>query len=156
MLGSAFPKEIERVPKRNRDWYDIGSIIAWKSPDVVINCAGVTGFYKCEENPEKAYLANTAVPIEIACACKDVGAKMIHFSTFYVGEGIYYKSKQYADQSLSDMNHVSIIYLPTLFDENTLPQPYDENFHIALTYDVADWTMKNLDLQGENIFLCNE
>lgn len=55
--------------------------------DVLLNPAGLTSPDVCEEQPEKAWLANVAGPQALAEFCQRRGARMIHFSTDYVFSG---------------------------------------------------------------------
>ncbi len=56
-------------------------------PDVVINSAALTDVDKCEENPDMAYRINAMGPKNVAMACRDFNAKLIHLSTDYVFDG---------------------------------------------------------------------
>jgi dTDP-4-dehydrorhamnose reductase len=155
MLGSAFPSDIDRIPRKHKDWFDIHEAIIYRKPDVVINCAGLVGHKVCEERPHEAYLKNVALPIEILFACKEINAKFIHFSTFYQGIENYTASKRSMDDLIGRVDNLQIVYLPTLFDKDTLPMPYDESFHVAYTKDVANHVLNNLDYRF-SYFLCNE
>lgn len=57
------------------------------SPDVVFNAAAYTAVDKAETENEEAYLINAQALQPIACACKKVGALLIHYSTDYVFDG---------------------------------------------------------------------
>lgn len=56
-------------------------------PELVINCAAYTAVDAAETNPELAYAINAAAPISLAQACRDVGAKLVTYSTDYVFAG---------------------------------------------------------------------
>jgi dTDP-4-dehydrorhamnose reductase len=56
-------------------------------PEVVINCAALTDVDKCEENPDLAFRINAMGPKNIAVACRDFNARLIHLSTDYVFDG---------------------------------------------------------------------
>lgn len=58
-------------------------------PDAVIHCSAYTAVDKAEENQELCYNVNANGPRNIAAVCKEIGAKMMYFSTDYVfpGEG---------------------------------------------------------------------
>ncbi len=50
-------------------------------PDVVINCIGFTNVDDCEKFPEKSWLINCKVPVDIAEICKVNDVKFVHIST---------------------------------------------------------------------------
>ena len=53
-------------------------------PDIVINAAAYTAVDKAESDSEAAYLVNQKGAENLALACKQVGAKLIHISTDFV------------------------------------------------------------------------
>ncbi len=55
--------------------------------DVVINCAAYTNVDACEENLEAAMKVNAIGPRNLAIACEETGAKLVHVSTDYVFAG---------------------------------------------------------------------
>jgi len=56
-------------------------------PDVVYNCAGYTDVDGCEGNVKAAYDCNETIPRNLAGACKDRGALLVHVSTDFVFDG---------------------------------------------------------------------
>ena len=56
-------------------------------PDAVIHCAAWTAVDKAEDEREEARLVNTEGPRNIAAACREIDAKMLHISTDYVFPG---------------------------------------------------------------------
>jgi dTDP-4-dehydrorhamnose reductase len=64
-------------------------------PDAVIHAAAETNVDKCETQKEQAWNVNVEGAQNVAKACTEVGAKLIHISTDYVfdGEKGYYKEE---------------------------------------------------------------
>lgn len=61
--------------------------IAAAQPDVVINCAAYTNVDGAESDPDAAYRVNALGTWNLALACQDAGASMLHVSTDYVFDG---------------------------------------------------------------------
>jgi dTDP-4-dehydrorhamnose reductase len=57
------------------------------APQVLINPAAYTTVDKAETDYDAAYAVNARAPEALANACKEIGARMIHFSTDYVFDG---------------------------------------------------------------------
>ena len=153
MLGSEFPKDIPRIMKGVKDISSIEKEIMLRRPKYVINCAGIVGQYKCTDACE-TYATNLALPVMLGMVCQKIGATLIQYSTFYDGESYYYKSKRLMEDALLDFPNTCIICLPTLFNEDFDIAHYIDNFHLAYTKDVAEWTLENLN--SVDVFLCNE
>ena len=58
----------------------------WK-PDAVVHCAAYTQVDRAEEEVEEAYAINAAGAQNIAAACLEANARMVHISTDYVFDG---------------------------------------------------------------------
>ena len=56
-------------------------------PSIVINAAAYTAVDRAETEPELAHIINARAPGSLACACDEVGAVLIHYSTDYVFDG---------------------------------------------------------------------
>lgn len=57
-------------------------------PNVVINAAAYTNVDQCEINQEKAFNVNALGAKNLAIACNDIDAKLVHISTDYVFSGV--------------------------------------------------------------------
>jgi dTDP-4-dehydrorhamnose reductase len=55
--------------------------------DLVINCAAYTAVDKAEDEKELAFMVNAEGTKNLAEACEQMGAKLIHYSTDYVFDG---------------------------------------------------------------------
>jgi dTDP-4-dehydrorhamnose reductase len=56
-------------------------------PEVIVNAAAYTDVDGCETNREACFAVNAEGVRNIAYACKDSGAKIVHYSTDYVFDG---------------------------------------------------------------------
>ena len=65
----------------------VSDFIGKHKPDAVINCAAMTNVDGCETQIEVAMKANAIGPRNLAIACKENGAKLLHVSTDYVFSG---------------------------------------------------------------------
>ncbi|MTI57011.1 dTDP-4-dehydrorhamnose reductase [Geosporobacter ferrireducens] len=66
---------------------DVQKKIKKVQPDVVINTAAYTQVDQCESNIDLAFRVNTLGPRNLAVACEEIQAKLIHLSTDYVFDG---------------------------------------------------------------------
>jgi dTDP-4-dehydrorhamnose reductase len=56
-------------------------------PEAVINAAAYTQVDRAESDPAAAWALNERGPANLARACRDTGARLVHFSTDYVFDG---------------------------------------------------------------------
>ncbi|MDO5601148.1 MAG: dTDP-4-dehydrorhamnose reductase [Oscillospiraceae bacterium] len=71
------------------DRHEVAVFLRRHQPDVVINCGAFTNVDGCETQREAAFKLNALGPRNLALACAEIGAKLVHVSTDYVfrGEG---------------------------------------------------------------------
>jgi dTDP-4-dehydrorhamnose reductase len=55
--------------------------------DLVFNCAAYNAVDRAESEPEFAWRVNGEAPGLLAAACRDAGARLVHFSTNFVFDG---------------------------------------------------------------------
>jgi len=65
----------------------VNELLITQSPDLVINAAAYTAVDKAETDKDVAYAVNEAGSENLALACKEISAKMIHVSTDFVFDG---------------------------------------------------------------------
>ena len=66
---------------------EIRNLILALQPHIVINAAAYTAVDQAESDPEAALMVNAAAPAAISDACRQIDARLIHFSTDYVFDG---------------------------------------------------------------------
>ena len=65
----------------------VKSVFTKVNPDIVINCAAYTNVDGCETNYDDALAVNAKGPENLALACRDHDATLVHISTDYVFPG---------------------------------------------------------------------
>ncbi|MEI8310812.1 MAG: dTDP-4-dehydrorhamnose reductase [Verrucomicrobiota bacterium] len=74
----------------------IGGQLASRKFDVLVNGTGLTNVDECEARREEALAVNALAPAAMAAAARDQGARLIHFSTDYVMDGL--KTTPYTEE----------------------------------------------------------
>ena len=90
---------------------------------MIINCAAYTNVDKAEDEPNTAYLVNTASVDDLARAAAEVGAKMIHISTDYVFDGK--EHKPYTENNIT--NPINVYGQTKYAGENRLFERLGDN-----------------------------
>lgn len=67
---------------------DVRKFIKDFKADAVINCAAYTNVDGCETHLDAAFAVNAIGPRNLAIACEEANAKLLHVSTDYVFEGV--------------------------------------------------------------------
>ncbi|MCL4264442.1 MAG: dTDP-4-dehydrorhamnose reductase [Anaerolineae bacterium] len=94
-LGTALPAvltehEVTAVGKNQLDITDKAAVfmaVSTTRPDLLIHCAAYTNVDGCAREPELAYRVNGLGTQNIALACQQFGAEMVHISTNEVFSG---------------------------------------------------------------------
>ncbi len=102
-----------------------------RHPDILLNAAAISDIGACEKDPEGSCLANVRLPMELARAAEETGAKLISFSSDQVytgcsGEGpypeslalpapanVYARHKLEAEQKVLDLNPDAVLLRST-------------------------------------------
>ena len=107
MLGRAVVDELESADYDEVVGVDLGEIditdpdramsaVALVEPAAVVNCAAYTDVDGCETETELAFLVNGKGPSNLAVACREIGARLVHVSTDFVFDGE--KSEPYLEE----------------------------------------------------------
>lgn len=131
MLGQALVSMVETrqwtgIPLSRGD-LDITDLRAVRNalfehrPDVVVNCAAYTDVDGAESAREKAFIVNGLGPRNLALACRDIEADLVHISTDYIFDGskdsgyeifdqpgplnVYGASKLWGEKAVASLGH---------------------------------------------------
>ena len=63
------------------------ALVARVAPDVVVNAAAHTAVDRAEQERDLSFRLNAEAPAALAAACRDRGARFVHYSTDYVFDG---------------------------------------------------------------------
>jgi len=87
-LGNLFGDEVELATRDQLDITDsVAVAAAVRARTAVINTAALTAVDYAEGDEERAWAINVDGAANVARACADEGARMIHLSTDYVFDG---------------------------------------------------------------------
>ncbi|MBB5212318.1 dTDP-4-dehydrorhamnose reductase [Microbulbifer hydrolyticus] len=95
-LGKQLQKQVPAgvtLVAHGRDTVDVAnkeqvfSVLGGAKPDVVINAAAYTAVDKAESDIEQAHAINARGSENLALACRELGARLIHVSTDFVFDG---------------------------------------------------------------------
>lgn len=65
----------------------LARLIQSEKPGIVVNAVAWTAVDRAESEPERAYRVNADAPAELAVACNEIDALLVHYSTDYVFDG---------------------------------------------------------------------
>lgn len=91
-LAETKPDNVD-ITLAGRDTLDIGDVDAVSEfvdkigPDIIINAAAYTAVDKAESDQDNAYRINETGSVNLALACKRLGARFLHVSTDFVFDG---------------------------------------------------------------------
>lgn len=80
------------------------AVVRSVSPDVVINLVGMTDVERCESHPKEAWQANVRSAENIASACTETGAHLVHLST----DQVYDSAPDCAEANAGPGNHYAM------------------------------------------------
>ena len=145
-IGNKF---IERYPEARmsivfaKSPQDIEQVLETEDPDVVLNCAGITGQPNvdwCETHQVETAVGNTMFPIMLAQACAERGIHLTHLGSgcIFYGDSpqpggwreddypnpvaYYSKTKAAADMVLGSMPNVAVVRLRLPLDSTPSPK----------------------------------
>lgn len=78
------PSELVRNTKE-----PLADFIRHHNPDIILNTAAISDIQICEKNPDDSYAANVMLPVLLAEVAKEIGAKLISFSSDQVYTGCF-------------------------------------------------------------------
>ncbi len=90
--------DIEELDLTKKD--EVSGFLEENKIDVCINCAAYTAVDKAEDEQELALLINKDAVENLAKACENVNARLIHISTDYVFDGTNHKPYEETDQPI--------------------------------------------------------
>ncbi len=119
-LGNKFHRKIDGSEITDTDIANIDAvelILEEKKPNVVINCAGVTGKPNidwCEDHKEEAMYSNVVGPLNLAKACLDKDIFFVHLGSGCIYQGDNDK-KGFSEEDIPDITSMPSFYSLTKF-----------------------------------------
>lgn len=119
-VGSAFKNHV-RLDRKQCNITDICSIqqmMDYYRPTTIINCAGIVGTQRCEDDKEHAYLTNLGGVVNLVHICNKLKVRLIQISTVYASEdNAYCHSKLMAEEVIMKTSKdYLIVALPWVFN----------------------------------------
>ena len=118
-------------------------------PDIVINCAAYTNVDGCETNQDAAFKVNAIGSRNLAIACENIGAKLVHVSTDYV-----FKGDEPTPRREYDLPNPISVYGKTKFAGEEFVRQYCKKSFIVRTAWLYGYNGKNF--VKTMVRLCNE
>ena len=66
---------------------ELRDFVRMHRPELILNAAAISDIGACEQDPEGSYRANVMLPVTLAQAAQEVGAKLVSFSSDQVYTG---------------------------------------------------------------------
>jgi dTDP-4-dehydrorhamnose reductase len=108
----------------------VDAFFQFKKIDYCINCAAYTAVDKAEEEVDKAYLINATAVKNLAHACNNSGAVLIHVSTDFVFDG----TKQIPYTEEDTPNPLSVYGKSKLKGERYVQEVLDKHFIVRTSW----------------------
>ena len=119
------------------------------TPDVVINCAAYTNVDGCESHQDDAFKVNGIGSRNLAIACENIGAKLVHVSTDYV-----FKGDEPTPRREYDLPHPISVYGKTKYAGEEFVRQFCSKHFIVRTAWLYGYYGKNF--VKTMVRLCNE
>ncbi len=103
--GLSSDYRVDGIDIDDLDLTDAGGVFEYfreTRPKMVVHAAAYTDVDGCESNVGQAMTVNGTATRQIALACRDIGAKMIYYSTDYVFDGAGRDGRGYVEEDRPD------------------------------------------------------
>lgn len=127
-------------------------------PDVVVNLAAYTAVDRAESEPESAYKINAEGAQNVAIACREIDAILIHISTDFVFDG--YGNSPYTENDVA--NPLNVYGKSKLAGEQNISAEYSKHIILRSSWIYSDFgknfykTMLQLAGQGKTLRIVND